>query len=164
MKDAEARGVVLERFYDARHKVDWLGLKALSTHVMIEYTVLANICRQLAQHHLIEWKPLLGLGEVIDGMGRITAHGIDVVEDTAAPPITVTLHDHSISISGSSNVQIGDANQQTVRVEIGKLARIIDNMNAPEAEKKHAKGLVEKITNNPLVVAAFGTILGKALS
>jgi hypothetical protein len=44
------RGIVLERFYDARNKVSWLGLKALSTHVVLDPIHLANICRQLGEH------------------------------------------------------------------------------------------------------------------
>lgn len=162
MKDSDARGIVLERFYDARHKVGQLGLDALSTHVTIPPQVLANICEQLGEYDLIHWHPLKAVGHV-GGMGRITAKGVDVIEGNTAPPITVTLHDHSISVIGSQNVQIGNANQQTVAIEIGKLANIIDSMNASDAEKKEAKGIIERITTNPLVVAAFGAVFGKAL-
>ena len=55
MKDAQIRGIVLERFYDARHKVDWVDFAALRTHVTVNETQLANICRQLGEHGLIEW-------------------------------------------------------------------------------------------------------------
>jgi hypothetical protein len=58
MKDSDARGIVLERFYDARHKVDYLSLHALSTHVpTISIQTLGNICEQLGQYDLIDWQP-----------------------------------------------------------------------------------------------------------
>lgn len=163
MKDSEARGIVLELFYDARHKVDWLNLHVLKTHVTIPFQVLGNICEQLGQHGLIDWEPLRAMSGIVDGMGRITATGVDVMEGNVAPPISITLHDHSISVVGSQNVQIGNANQQTVAIEIGKLANIIDSMNASDTEKKEAKGILERVTNNPLVVAAFGALFGKAM-
>jgi hypothetical protein len=162
MKDSEARGIVLERFYDARHKIGLLGLDALSTHVTIPPQVLANICAQLGEYGLIDWRPLKAIGHV-GGMGRITARGVDVIEGNTTSPITVTLHDHSISVVGSHNVQIGNANQQTIALEIAKLADVVEGMNVSDADKKEAKGLIEKITNNPLIVAAFGSLFGKAI-
>jgi len=164
MKDSEVRGIVLERFYDARHKVEWLSLDALSTHVTVQWTQLANICEQLGQHGLITWKALKELHGTATGMGRITAHGVDVVEETARAPITITLHhDQSIKVSGSTNVQIGNSNTQNVQNQLGELVDIIDKMNAAPREKQEAKSLIEKITSNPLVVAAWGTVLGKTL-
>jgi hypothetical protein len=47
MKDTELRGIVLERFYDARNKIDALSFEALSTQVTIQPAQLANICEQL---------------------------------------------------------------------------------------------------------------------
>jgi hypothetical protein len=78
-------------------------------------------------------------------------------------PITVVLHDHSISVSGSSNVQIGNWNQQSVTSQISGLISEIDKIDAPEEQKKDAKGLLETITANPLIVAVLGPLLGKVL-
>lgn len=163
MKDSDARGIVLQRFYDARHEIHSLSLHELTKQVPISFQTLGNICTQLGEHGLIDWEPLKALTGIVGGMGRITASGVDVVEGNTAPPITVTLHDHSISVVGSQNVQIGNANQQTVAIEIGRLAKVIDSMNASDAEKKEAKGIIERITSNPLVVAAFAALFGKTL-
>lgn len=65
------------------------------------------------------------------GMGRITARGIDVVEGNARAPITVTLHHHSVSVSHSSNVQIGDSNTITnsTGVQPGDLSRFATELS-----------------------------------
>jgi hypothetical protein len=41
---------------------------------------------------------------------------------------------------------------------------VIDRMSAAPHKKQEAKSLIEKITSNPLVVAALGTVLGKTLA
>jgi hypothetical protein len=160
MKDSELRGIVLQKFYDVRHKIDWFNLNALSTHIAADFMQLANVCDQLGQHGLIEWKPIKSLAGTIDGQGKITARGVDVIEGTARAPITITLHDQSIKVTGSTNVQIGNSNQQNINTKITSLMNAIDSMNASENEKKEAKSLVEKILTNPLVAAAIGALLG----
>lgn len=69
-------------------------------------------------------------------------------------------HDHRIAVSGSTNVQIGNANQQTVTLDIGKLIAAINNSDATDGEKREARGLIEKLTTNPLVLKVFETVLG----
>jgi hypothetical protein len=81
MKDAELRRIVLERFYDARHKVDRLSFFALTTHVStIPPKILLSICGQLAELGLIEWTPLSGQDGIVEAVGRITAKGTNVIE------------------------------------------------------------------------------------
>src|ERR1700722_18794025 len=115
MTDGEARGLVLERFYDARHKIDWLSLDALRTHLTMDFPQLANVCEQLGQHRLINFKPMRDQSGIVAGVGRITASGVDVVEKTARAPITITLHDQSVSVTGSTHVQIGGVDLETVQ-------------------------------------------------
>jgi geranylgeranyl pyrophosphate synthase len=93
-------------------------------------------------------------------MGKISASGVDVVEGTATAPITITLHDHSISVSQSSNVQIGDSNTQGMKVRIDKLIAAVDHSQASATEKAEAKSLLEKLASNPLVKAVLGAVLG----
>jgi hypothetical protein len=81
--------------------------------------------------------------------------GVDVVEGKVAAPMTITFH--SISVTGSNNVQIGQGNTQTNN--IGKLISAVDHSTATEAEKE-AKGLLEKMANNRVVVAALGAVMG----
>jgi hypothetical protein len=163
MNDSELRGIVLDKFYDARHKVDRLTFGALAAHVTINYKVLENICGQLAQLGLIDWMTLNGQGGVLEAVGSITAKGVNVIERTEVAPAAIILHDRSIKISGSTNVQIGNSNTQSVQNQLGELMDIIDKMNPAPHEKQEAKSLIEKITSNPLLVAAFGTVLGKTL-
>src|ERR1700716_2042822 len=95
----ELRGIVLEKFYELRHQKHFLELSDIASIDCGEQARIGNLCDQLGQHGLIEWKPLYGRHGLIDGNGRITATGVDVVEGTASAPITVTLHDERISIS-----------------------------------------------------------------
>jgi hypothetical protein len=160
VRDTESRGVVLERFYAARHKVDWLDFSALLTHVMMDRTELANICKQLGQHGLIEWESVDTLTGNIPMRGRITASGIDVIEGNAVAPISVTLHDHSVHVTSSTNVQIGNANTQSVQLEIKKILTKIDQAAAPQPEKQQAKSLLESLSNNALLVSLIGGLFG----
>ncbi len=160
MKDSERRGLVLKVYYDARHKVDWLDFTALRTHLMMNETELANISKQLDQHGLIEWQSADTLTANIPIRGRITASGIDVIEGTAHAPISITLHDHSVRVTASTNVQIGNSNSQTVQLEIKKILTKVEQTNAPPAEKQEAKSLLERLSNNALLVSLLGGLFG----
>src|SRR5271156_1257746 len=98
MKDAELRGIVLQKFYDARHKVDWLQFDALMSHITssTNKTEVTNICEQLNQHGLIDWRPRTSKGTAGTVIGKITAAGVDVIEGTARAPITIVMRDNSI--------------------------------------------------------------------
>ena len=110
MKDGELRGFVLEKFYEIRNQphefVDPFRLPDLDS---IDPILLFNICGQLGEYGLLRWKPIRTMTS-FGGMGHISAKGVDIVEGTARSPITVILHDQRISISQSSNVQIGNSN------------------------------------------------------
>ncbi len=160
MKDGEARGLILARFYDARHKIDWLSLEALRTHIVMDYAQIGNVCEQLGQHGLIDFKPLRGPDGIVAGMGRITASGVDIIEGNARSPIAITFHDQSVTVTGSTHVQIGNSNVSKVSLDIGKLIAAVDHSSATDGEKAEAKSLIEKITSNPLIVAVLGSVLG----
>ena len=105
-KDSDRRTRVLRALYDSRHLKDWCPMpaadQAMSTE---EKTILVNICRQLAEAGLIEWKGLPG-GQF--GMARIKSRGVDVIEGNLPSPIALTVDARRISVTGSANVQIGD--------------------------------------------------------
>jgi hypothetical protein len=165
MTDGEMRGVVLQKLYEKRHEGGgWVAVPFDDLLNQRERTILDHICDQLGQHGLIKWKPL---GSGHGGMAKITAAGVDVIEGTARPPITITLHDHSVSVTGSNNQvgshnsqTTGSHNSQTTTIDVGKIITAIDNATASDAEKKEAKGLLEKITSNRLLVAILGSVLG----
>jgi hypothetical protein len=62
------------------------------------------------------------MGGVVAGMGAITGRGVDVIEGTTKPPISITIHDRSVKISGSSGVIVGNGNTQNVVGDVGMLA------------------------------------------
>ncbi|MEW6438803.1 MAG: hypothetical protein AB1508_16720 [Pseudomonadota bacterium] len=159
MSDAELRGLVLQVFYEVRHEVDWFSLKQLAEKLEdFDFDVLGNICDQLGEKNLITWKPLRSGMGIAAGMGRITSDGIDVLEGTASAPIAITLYDHSVRVSGSSNVQVGGGNVQNVNFDIGKLVAAIDHSQAGEREKAEAKSLLQKFTENKLVMSLLTTL------
>jgi hypothetical protein len=152
--DADRRAVVLQKFYDDRHTKGWVRLPVESTVAPQEKITIANICTQLAQNGLIEWKGLAGQPE---GMGRITAQGVDVIEGNAKSPIAITLHDHSVQITNS---QIGSGNMQGVTISGEAISVAIDKSNASQAEKEEAKSLFQKLVDNPLVSAIINGVTG----
>ena len=105
MKDADRRAIILSKLYEERHSKSWIRIPIEDTRTQEEQVVEANICDQLSQVGLIEWKGHIGMAA---GMAKITARGIDVIEGTAKPPIAITVDARQISISGSANVQVGD--------------------------------------------------------
>jgi hypothetical protein len=129
VKDGELRGIVLEKFYEVRNQapnlVNPLTLPGLDS-IEPDHNRLFNICEQLYEHGLLHWVSAKGL-TTIGGMGHISARGVDVVEGTARAPITIILRDHRISVSQSSNVQIGDSNTitQTTGLQLSDLTKLV---------------------------------------
>jgi hypothetical protein len=103
----------------------------------------------LGQHGLLEWTPIKSDFGLINGMGQISASGVDVVEGAKTPPIAIQFQ--NITVSGSSNVAIGDSNVQTVNIQIDKIVQAIDNSPGAAVEKEEAKSLLRKFLAHPLV-------------
>lgn len=161
MRDNDLRGIVLEQFYRRRHEDERCGLDEIVVGAGLpgELQRVGNVCEQLSQYNLIEWNAIKGVSGSIAGMGRITATGVDVIEGTARAPISLTVHDHSVSVSGSSNFQIGNSNSQAFNTTIEKLVSAIDHSSASIGEKSEAKSLLQKLADNKLIIAALGTLL-----
>jgi hypothetical protein len=159
MKDGEMRGLVLERFYELRNSGEPVQLPQSVSVAPNDLIQLTNVCDQLAEYGLIEWKPIRSLAGAVAGIGKITARGVDVVDGDIPSPITVTLHDHSVTVSGSTNVQIGNANS-IQNIDISKVTEAIDQSTASPEQKAEAKSLWSKLTNN----AAFAAIVGAVVT
>jgi hypothetical protein len=84
MTDAEIRYRLLTIFYELRHNNDGRVPTSdmnLSGSEPVSRQAIGNVCQQLADARLIEWKPLTGANEqLVIGMAIITGHGVDVVE------------------------------------------------------------------------------------
>jgi hypothetical protein len=164
MTDGEMRAVVLRKFYELRHEKDLVSLQEIVTIDPHEGTRIANICDQLGEQGLIEWRPIRSAAGTVHGLGRISPDGIDVIEGRkqASAQIIMTTHDHSISVSGSTNIQIGNANVQGVTAQLGKLMVAVDHSTASEAEKNEAKSLLEKVAASRLVQTVLASVLGSS--
>lgn len=156
MKDTELRGIVLRNYYDKRREAMFTpDEKDFGQGVTIED--ICAISEQLGEHKLISWKSIKNFGGVSFGMGRITAFGIDVVEGVATPDIKVEfVQNKSINISDSSNIIVGDHNQQNITHHVKEIVRAIDESQATPEEKAEAKSLLRKFIEHPMVTAVAG--------
>jgi hypothetical protein len=156
MTDTEIRSILLRLFYEKR-QWRWLNLyQSLPAGIGIEEA--ARICEQLAEHGLIEWK---ALNRHLAGMGHITAHGVDVMEGNVAPPISVSIdHSKNISVSGSTNVQIGDGNVQDFSNHLQAIVRAIEAAPGTPEQKQEAKSMLCKFLAHPLIAAIAGGLAG----
>jgi hypothetical protein len=159
MKDNELRGLILRKYYDKRREgwFQWSDedFKDLPDTVEFDAVDLFRVCDQLGEHGLIEWNGVQGVGgQTIGGAGKISAYGVDVIEGHAKSPISVIFdQSHHVSVTESSNVQIGDANIQDVSVHLEKLVAAINDSSASPAEKEEAKSLLKKFLEHPLVIS-----------
>jgi hypothetical protein len=160
-KDSDRRAVLLQKFYDVRHVKDGRTRMPVDPSASQEERGIAyNICRQLAESGLIEWKGFLG--PEVDGAGRITSQGIDVIEGNARPPIAITIDSRQYSVHGSSNVQIGEGNAQDITIRAEKVIAAINDSQATAEEKEHAKSVVQSILASPVLAKILGVFTGQA--
>jgi RIP homotypic interaction motif len=156
MKDNEIRGIVLRAYYDRRRDGEFQWYENdLKNLPKIDRVDLFRACDQLAEHGLINWNPIRLRSGTITGAGKITALGVDVIEGHSHPPDSITL-DQSISIHGSSNVQVGSHNVQDISIQIEKLVSAIDHSSASDEEKAEAKSRLKKFLEHPLVASIAG--------
>jgi hypothetical protein len=159
IKDNELRGIILRKYYERRRETrfQWKesDLQDIDNNIEFDSVDLFRICDQLAEYNLIEWKPIVMQGKTQGGLGQITAFGVDVIEQSQEPPISINLDQRqNITIQNSSNVNIGNVNIQ--ELIISKFIEEIDNSKASDTEKKEAKSLLQKFLEHPLIVSVFG--------
>jgi hypothetical protein len=94
-----------------------------------------------------------------EGMGKITANGVDVIEGNVTAPIAISI-DKLISISGSMGVQIGERNVQDIRLDAETITASIDQSGATVHEKEEAKSLWGRVLTNPLLAKIVGVAIG----
>jgi hypothetical protein len=106
MRDNELRGLILEALYNQRRN-DLVNLDQELGALPVPHSATESILRQLVKKGLLERpvQPLNGLGNA-----RITAYGIDVVQGTISPPVSILLHQR-ITVQA---VQVGEGNIQNV--------------------------------------------------
>jgi hypothetical protein len=156
MKDIQLRGIILAKYYERRRGTFFLPNEADFNNLISIDNILA-ISDQLGQHRLIEWKSIKALGGMVTGMGKISAYGIAFVEGEATPDIKVEfVQNKSITITGSSNVIVGNQNHVTINQHISELANAIEKSSGTTEQKEEAKGFLRQFIEHPLVSAIAG--------
>ena len=161
MKDADRRAMILQRFYDERHnsRDGWVKIPLDPTASQEEQKIIYNICGQLHQNALIEWKG--NSRGTSDGLGKITARGIDVLEGNATSPLAITIDKRTYSISNAAGVVFGDHNVQgDIRLDANIVFDAIDRSPGTDAEKEKAKALWQRVLENPILWSIVGGIAG----
>lgn len=158
MKDSEARGIVLKKFYDLRGEKSHLEMTDLKDTGLPRNSV-ERVLEQLAEPKLINWNPrknyMGGENRYTVIMASISSFGVDVVEGGAQPPIAITI-DASVNVHGSQGVQIGgQGNILNVSLDVERLNSFIDSSGASVHEKWEAKGILKRLAENPLVKTAI---------
>lgn len=161
MKDTELRGIVLQKFYDNR-RIDFFRPEPKHFEPTLDGVDIFRICEQLKDHQLLNltvYRPIDGVGTVI---GRISAHGVDVIEGEATPEIKVHFVQHNTTnnISSSTGVIVGDNNQQNVTQHVEGLIRAIEASDGTPEEKAEAKSRLKSFLEHPLLAAVVGGALG----
>ena len=161
MKDTQLRGLLLQVFYERRREKRFLP-KAIDLGVDISEQDILQVCEQLFQHGMLEWISTMRHGQIVHGLGKINATGIDVIEMEISPTtLKVEFVKHqTVNISGSNQVVVGDNNSQVVTQQIQGLISLINSANATNEQKLEAKGLLRRFLEHPLV----STIAGAAVT
>jgi len=160
MTDNELRSIVLKQFYEQR-RGDYYVPTPQKLDIDISADDILQICDQLAQHQLLSWKSLSTFGHIHDGIGKITAYGIDVIEGTQTTPYIMKIENMTtVNISDSKNVVVGNNNTQNITQSMHELIEYINNSNVTEQEKNAAKGSFKKLLEHPI----FATVIGNVIS
>lgn len=177
--DSDLRGIVLSKFYEKRreNRVFSWDQNMVNELVLPEGCTaddIMRICDQLGEHGLINWTPTKDRrGATSNGFGKISAHGVDVIEGNAQSPISIHVAhlDQSThyAISNSSNNQIGNGNVQgngnvlSSNITVREIAEGIEKVSANPGEKAEATGLLQNLLRHPLVAAITGAAVSTAL-
>jgi hypothetical protein len=134
MRDSELRGLILEALYNQRRK-DLVNLDQELGALPVSHGATESILRQLVKKGLIERpiQPLNGLGT-----GRITAYGIDVVQGTTSPPLSILFHQR-ITVQ---DVQVGEGNIQNfsdTKLDIQNVSDTTLDVPTDHSEASHDK-------------------------
>ena len=159
MTDNELRGIILKKYYE-RRRTQHIRLFSSDFSIPIDEKDILYVCDQLAEHGLIHWHSFKADGEgIVDGVGHISAFGVDVVENGGVgAPIKISFDQSThVSVHSSSGVQIGDSNMQGDSINLNQLVEAINKSAAAPQEKSDAKAKLKAFLKHPLVT----TIIGK---
>jgi hypothetical protein len=154
MTDNELRGIILKKFYELRREGNLIP-KPEDFDPTIPAEDLYRICEQLGHHNLLLWRSEPVSGQPFLGSGKISAYGVDVIENNEEAPIGITFS-QNISISHSQGIQIGNHNIQSFVSAVEQIILQIDQSNSSENEKEEAKSKLKAFLTHPLVASIIG--------
>jgi CRISPR/Cas system CMR-associated protein Cmr3 (group 5 of RAMP superfamily) len=161
MTDNDLRAILLKKFYDKRREGGFQWDKADFDDIeeTLDSQDIFRICDQLNDHGLVQWKTLKAAGGVsVGGHGKISAQGVDVIEGTAKSPISINL-DRSITVHGSSHVQIGNNNTQGIEIHIREILEQIEKSPGTPEQKAEAKSKLKDFLEVAKVIIPAATSL-----
>ena len=164
MKDNKLRAIVIQKFYDLRRQ-GYIEIHKEQFNESIEGEDLMHICDQLGEKGLITWKPVNMHGVTIQGAGKITAPGIDVVESEGeGAPLDIAFPiRQNITFNSPSNVQIGNNNTQQIQQVISDIISSIESSDSSTEDRESAKSLLRGFVEHPLVTSLLGGSVGVIL-
>jgi hypothetical protein len=133
MRDNELRGRILEALYNQRRN-DLVNLDQELGALPVPRGATESIVRQLVKKGLVE-RPIQSLSGL--GTGRITAYGIDVVQRTTSPPLSILLHQR-IAVQ---DVQVREGNQNVsdTKLDIQNVSDTTLDVPMDNSEASHDK-------------------------
>jgi hypothetical protein len=155
MKDTEIRGLLLRKYYERRRN-GLVGLTPDDFDGQLSQEEILWVSSQLGEHGLILWKSAESGRGPLTGVGKISASGIDVVEGASQPPIAIHFSNHSVNVTGSIGVNVGNHNQQTISIQLQELVEAIEKGPGSDDEKREAKSRLRVFLEHPLVSALVG--------
>ena len=177
MTDAELRFVMLQFLYDSRKKPSSLRLRWILPASMEDLPAgmsqgeCERICQQLAEHGLINWEGYNFHSHGIRGNVKINAFGVDVIEGSKEPLISLVRIDQSSRIGQSHHISVNSSQRgQTTEYKskqeandhqcFEEIASMIDRSSALQTEKNEAKSLLIKVLGCKAISSALGTRAG----
>lgn len=119
MKDSDLRGLILTKLYERRREGQ-IVLEELDFSGNIQHSEIVRICQQLVEHKLIQSQSIIsinGIPTIGSARLKITAKGVDIVEENVVSPIvikfdTAIIQNNHFLNSTISESQIGNDNNQ----------------------------------------------------
>jgi hypothetical protein len=153
MTDNELRGIVLQKFYERRREGNIIPKPEDFSPVPSED--LFRICEHLGHYDLLDWKSSPKQSNPYFGLGKISAYGVNIIENNEKPPIGIKFV-QNISVRNSQAFQIGNGNIQSFSFVIENIINQIEQANTSAEEKREAKSRLKAFLEHPLVTSVLG--------
>jgi hypothetical protein len=167
MTDSQARDLILKSLYAIRKEGE-VPLTPDKLALTIPNGDLLRVANQLKQQGLIagqfQENYSTSSGEFTFATGKLTASGIDVVEGTPLQELGIKFVTNVNNINGSTNVIVGNNNQQTIGDSLINISQLISASSYSVSEKEAAKSILRAFLEHPVSTAVLGAAASAGLS